>query len=476
MGKAVLAFVDAGMASEVGETLSLSNGVRCVTDSNTAVEAVLIAIADQVGGGNIVSASRMNKAVVVFLNQVALVTKIVVSGIWVNGVFVQVTPLLAPATKVVISNIPPFVKNEQIERELMRFGKLAGKIKTIPLGCKNADLKHVLSFRRQIYMFLSSNSQSLDISFRVRHGESSYVIYASSENLRCFECGDVGHLKRSCPHNKEKLPSETPNEQAENRVDLAVQPQCETAALVEADERNQDGLEGVLNVGTEESTVAPGAEKPAEPEAQCGGQMSKGDPMEGTSEYTKFILETVKTARNEGKHKIDIIDSAQSIDQSSGKKKKKCRTEKEPVFEKASVHDSGKSDSGQPPQLHLGSGATDPVGLTDTDCAAISKQLDKGLEDDAEMSDSSVYPESMPSQEGDVTLYSFAEINDFLDVNKGKAVNALNFFPDADKFTRSVKHIMNTASLSELSSQKRFRLKKYCTAVRKLKANLRTGK
>lgn len=116
------------------------------------------------------------------------------------------------------------------------------------------------------------------------------------------------------------------------------------------------------------------------------------------------------------------------------------------------------------------------MGLTDTDCAAISKQLDKGLEDDAEMSDSSVYPESMPSQEGDVTLYSFAEINDFLDVNKGKAVNALNFFPDADKFTRSVKHIMNTASLSELSSQKRFRLKKYCTAVRKLKANLRTGK
>ena len=126
-----------GMASQLGgETLSLRNGVRCIADSSTSVEDVLVAIAEQVGGENINYASRMNKAVVVFLKQVVFVTKLVVSGIWVNGAFVQVTPLSAPATKVVVSNVPPFIKNETIERELGRFGKFAGTMKMIPLGCK----------------------------------------------------------------------------------------------------------------------------------------------------------------------------------------------------------------------------------------------------------------------------------------------------------------------------------------------------
>ncbi len=55
-----------------------------------------------------------------------------------------ITPLSAPAIKVIISNVPLFVGNEGIIRELTRFGKIAGAVKEIPLGCKNAALKHVL--------------------------------------------------------------------------------------------------------------------------------------------------------------------------------------------------------------------------------------------------------------------------------------------------------------------------------------------
>ena len=74
---------------------------------------MLVAIAEQVGGENINSASRINKAAVVFLKQVVFVTKLVVSGIWANCAFVQVTPLSAPATKVVVSNVPPFIKKRK---------------------------------------------------------------------------------------------------------------------------------------------------------------------------------------------------------------------------------------------------------------------------------------------------------------------------------------------------------------------------
>ncbi len=49
-------------------------------------------------------------------------------------------------------------------------------------------------------MFLSSPIKTLDVSFRVTCGESSYMVYASTDNLRCFECGDIGHKNCSCPH------------------------------------------------------------------------------------------------------------------------------------------------------------------------------------------------------------------------------------------------------------------------------------
>ena len=81
--------------------------------------------------------------------------------------FVQVNPLSAPATRVTISNVPP-IKNDAIENKLLRFGKFAGAMRMIPLGCKTAELKHVMSFRRQILMFLNPSSHTLDVSFSVK--------------------------------------------------------------------------------------------------------------------------------------------------------------------------------------------------------------------------------------------------------------------------------------------------------------------
>lgn len=50
-------------------SLSLRNGFRCVPEACTVIEEVLLATGEQVGHQNITSASRMNKAVVVFLKK-----------------------------------------------------------------------------------------------------------------------------------------------------------------------------------------------------------------------------------------------------------------------------------------------------------------------------------------------------------------------------------------------------------------------
>lgn len=198
------------MASIPGQTppnLSLRNGCRCVPEPGVTIEELLVVVGEQVGFDNIVSASRMNKAVVVFLKTESLINQLTVSGIWVKEMFVPVTPLSAPATKITISNVPPFISNDVITKELQRFGKIASPVRMIPLGCKNIALKHVTSFRRQVFMFLTSPERTLEVSFRVNQGDNSYMIYASTENLKCFECGDLGHKRFLCPHKDNQRPS-----------------------------------------------------------------------------------------------------------------------------------------------------------------------------------------------------------------------------------------------------------------------------
>ncbi len=64
----------------------------------------------------------------------------------VSGDFLIISPLVTPTTRVTISNVPPFIRNDEIEKALMRYGKLASEIKMIPLRCKNTALNMLCLF------------------------------------------------------------------------------------------------------------------------------------------------------------------------------------------------------------------------------------------------------------------------------------------------------------------------------------------
>ncbi|KAK3549118.1 hypothetical protein QTP70_032779 [Hemibagrus guttatus] len=133
----------ASLAQRVASPLSLRNGVRCVTANGVTVEEVLLGIGKEMGYDSISSASRMNKAVVVFVKKESHVRHLTNVGIVVSGEFVLVSPLIAPTVCVTVSNVPPFIPNGEIERGLTRYGTLASAIRTVPLGCKNGALKHM---------------------------------------------------------------------------------------------------------------------------------------------------------------------------------------------------------------------------------------------------------------------------------------------------------------------------------------------
>lgn len=71
----------------------------------------------------------MNRTVVLFLETIDKVNEVVEKGITLNDSFMKVFPLINPAKKVLLSNVPPFIKDEIIERELSRHGQIVSSHK-----------------------------------------------------------------------------------------------------------------------------------------------------------------------------------------------------------------------------------------------------------------------------------------------------------------------------------------------------------
>ncbi|KAL2087999.1 hypothetical protein ACEWY4_016827 [Coilia grayii] len=171
--------------------------------STASVEDCSLAAGEIVGHENVISASRMNNAVVLFLKSIELANLLTENGVVIDGVFTPVVPLSVPSKKVILSNVPPFISDEVLGQTLSRYGKLVSAIKKIPIASKSPLLKHVVSFRRFVYMILRDNSDDLDLAMNVCIDNFNYVVYATTSVMKCFGCGQTGHLVRACPEKKD---------------------------------------------------------------------------------------------------------------------------------------------------------------------------------------------------------------------------------------------------------------------------------
>ena len=186
-------------SSSVFSALTRKHGIKTGAGSPCSVEEVALAVGEIIGHGSVKSAARMNSAVVLFLEKVEQVNRLVETGITVNGMFEPVTPLTLPATKITLSNVPPFISDDFLIKELSRHGKVVSPIRKVLSGCKSPLLRHVVSHRRQLFMILNNKDEEFDYRFRVRVDDFDYILFATSSTVKCFGCGQEGHLIRACP-------------------------------------------------------------------------------------------------------------------------------------------------------------------------------------------------------------------------------------------------------------------------------------
>ncbi len=54
------------------------------------------------------------------------------------------------------------------------------------IGCKSPLLKHVVSFRRYVYMILQDNLDELDLALNFRQDELIMLFFVTTNNMKCF--------------------------------------------------------------------------------------------------------------------------------------------------------------------------------------------------------------------------------------------------------------------------------------------------
>ncbi len=246
------------------ERLSRRHGIKIAPVMNCSVEECSLAVGKAVGYESILSASRMNGAVVVFLDAIEKVNSAVQSGVVIKDTFTPVMPLVQPARKITLSNVPPFIKDDLLVAELSRHGKIVSQMKRLPLGCKSPFLKHVVCFRRQVHMILKSEIDELSVAFKFRIDGYDYIVFASSETMKCFGCGREGHVRRACPEKDEDVAAEDGGVIVEEQVrDNAINGEKSTEHVAEQvndiEIKETDGGEGE-DLSVESSNVVEAAE------------------------------------------------------------------------------------------------------------------------------------------------------------------------------------------------------------------------
>ncbi len=372
-----------------------------------SVEDCCLAIGEVVGHSGVLSASRMNNAIVIFLDSVDKANDLVEQGIVIRGEFVSVLPLSLPAKKVTLSNVPPFVSDEILTQALLRHGKLVSPIKKIPLRSESPLLKHIVSFRRFVYMIIPEDAD-LDLTLNFRIDDFSYTFFVTTGKIKCFGCGKTGHLIRNCPN--KNIEGEKENDNAQGSEDNGV-----AEAVVEAAAAVSEG-----------SAVTETAENPpGETEAEPGSSWSEqADLIPNNIPAATVSSDSMSSVSLTDKRKESTISEQVQVDVNESCEEAHLM-EQEPIIFKTPQKRKMKNKS-----LDAKISKTDEV-------------QEKERQDTESDSDSSECSVSFSQGEPTARSYELEDIKLFLRATKNKrGVQVQEYFPDLKLFVDRAKSLM----------------------------------
>lgn len=167
------------------------------------LEEYIYEIGNIVGPENITHTSKLsNSRLCIFFNKKELVDKIVTEHnfISVNEHVTEIRRYINPAQRLIISNVCPSISHSIIEQALTENGiKLVSPISFLRAGLSREEYRHILSFRRQVYIAPEEEQHTcIPNSLVISDEDTSYRIFLSVD-VTCFVCKQKGHMANKCP-------------------------------------------------------------------------------------------------------------------------------------------------------------------------------------------------------------------------------------------------------------------------------------
>ncbi|KAK3531870.1 hypothetical protein QTP70_033418, partial [Hemibagrus guttatus] len=140
---------------------------------------------------------------------------------------------------------------------------------------------------KAVVVFVKEESHELDVLFRVGYEGRTYMVYASTGNMKCFECGDVGHKRLACPH-KAQASEEAPSQGNERATRLGRREETRQGDKEEAVQGSkEEAVQGSKEEAVQGSKEEDGQETEEEDEQDGGVQQStEGDGRLNIEEST----------------------------------------------------------------------------------------------------------------------------------------------------------------------------------------------